>query len=214
MPATASNIKVNRTELLIPTVNISWEPKKWEKKEFLKENWKRKAQESVSSIRARVGEACRGRRTWMPKSKIHFPCHEFSMASFVETSLQMCLVKNYVDDTHIYYFLLCIPICCCIYAWKMKQWASTKWKRLHSIKVILLHVMMLFIFLKRHSALRSAITLLSSLWFSFLCTRFIKKKKKNYLAYVKFNFQAYKFLLSKIIIYATQQVSNIKANNL
>lgn len=28
---------------------------------------------------------------------------------------------------------------------------------------------------------------------------------------MKFNFQAYKFLLSKIIIYATQQVSNIKA---
>lgn len=48
----------------------------------------------------------------MAKSKIYFPCHEFSMASFVETSLQMCLVKNYVDDIHIHAFLLffyCIP---------------------------------------------------------------------------------------------------------
>lgn len=50
----------------------------------------------------------------MPKSKIHFPCHEFSMASFVETSLQMCLVKNYVDDILYYYFLLYTYIHTCM----------------------------------------------------------------------------------------------------
>lgn len=85
------------------------------------------------------------------------------MASFVETSLQMCLVKNYVDDIHIYILFFIVYICCCVYYMRENETVSINEMKKASFDkrdLVILHVMMLFFFFLKNGIMLEDLRLL------------------------------------------------------